>query len=279
MRARDVQTLSIIIFNPPTVDHWLHSQFYEEVPSGFNGIKDKILYIHSTYLDNGKENMTESNWEEYESLREDYELYLETKEKHLLSRKIEENYKEYKYKILGGFRLKAEGVVISNWKHGEFNPNNLQVSFGQDYGFSNDETTLVGVAIEKKLKRIYVKEYLYKPNLTTTQIADINKQYCGRALIVADSAEPRLISEISRLGCNVVAVKKPPGSISAGVMLLQDYEIIVEHNSHNIVKEFNNHIYADKGSKTYKDTYNHLIDSIRYNVYYHLSQINRVEIR
>jgi len=29
----------------------------------------------------------------------------------------------------------------------------------------------------------------------------------------------------------------------------------------------------------YKDTYNHLIDAIRYNVYYHLSSGNRIEIR
>lgn len=280
MRAKDVQTLSIIVFNPPTVDHWLYGQFYEEIQGGFNGIKNKILYIHSTYLDNGKENMTESNWNEYEDLRKDYELYLNTtsSERHLLPKRLESNYKEYKYKIIGGFRLKAEGVVISNWSMGNFNPNNLQISYGQDYGFSNDPTTLVAVAIDKKLKKIYVKELLYKPHLTTTQIADINKVNCGRSLIVADSAEPRLINEISRMGCNVTAVKKPPGSISAGVMLLQDYEIIVEENSSNIVKEFNNHIYADKGSKTYKDTYNHLIDSIRYNVYFHLAQINRVEL-
>ena len=279
MRAKDVQTLSIIVFNPPTVDHWLYSQFYEDVPSGYNGVKDNVLYIHSTYLDNGKENMTESNWNEYESLRKDYELYLSTKDKHLLPKKVEINYKEYKYKILGGFRLKAEGVVIENWSYGDFNPNNLQVSYGQDYGFSNDPTTLVAVAIDKKLKKIYVKELLYKPHLTTTQIADINKSNCGRSLIVADSAEPRLINEISKMGCRVVPVKKPAGSISAGVMLMQDYEIIVEHNSSNIVKEFNNHIYADKGSKLYKDTYNHLIDAIRYNVYYHLSSRNRVELR
>ena len=62
-------------------------------------------------------------------------------------------------------------------------------------------------------------------------------------------------------------------------MLLQDYEIIVEQSSSNIVKEFNNHVYADKGSKTYKDTYNHLIDSIRYNVYFHLGQNNKIELR
>ena len=62
-------------------------------------------------------------------------------------------------------------------------------------------------------------------------------------------------------------------------MLMQDYEIIVEQNSSNIAKEFNNHVYADKGSKTYKDTYNHLIDSIRYNVYFNLGENNRVELR
>jgi phage terminase large subunit len=69
MRAKDVQTLSIIVFNPPTVDHWLYAQFYEDVTPGFNGIKNKTLYIHSTYLDNGKENMTDANWNEYEDLR------------------------------------------------------------------------------------------------------------------------------------------------------------------------------------------------------------------
>lgn len=281
IRGKDVQSFSALTFNPPTRDHWMFDEWYSEVEPGFCGIKDGVLYIHSTYLDNGQENMTTNLWSEYESMRRDYELFLNTKEsdRHLLHNKCEPRYKDYKHTILGGFRLKAEGVVISNWSIGEFNPNNLQLSYGQDYGFSNDPTTLVAVAIDKKLKKIYVKELLYKPHLTTTQIADINKQHCGGGLIVADSAEPRLISEIGSMGCNVTPVKKPPGSITAGVMLLQDYEIIVESNSHNIVKEFNNHIYADKGSKTYKDTYNHLIDSIRYNVYFHLAQINRMEIR
>lgn len=281
MRAKDVQCLSIIVFNPPTVDHWLYGAFYEEVPPGFCGIKDNILYIHSTYLDNGKENMADHNWREYERLRLDYESYLSTPEdkRHLLPKKVIENYKEYKYKILGGFRLKAEGVVITNWKRGKFNPDNLQVSYGQDYGFSSDPTTLVAVAISRKEKRIYVKELLYKPNLKTSQIVDVNKLHCGTGLIVADSAEPRLIKEIADHRINIVAVKKPPGSITAGVMLMQDYEIIVDPESHNIVKEFNNHVYADKGSKTYKDTWNHLVDSIRYNVYFHLGMNNRVDIR
>ena len=57
--------------------------------------------------------------------------------------------------------------------------------------------------------------------------------------------------------------------------LLQDYKIIVEPNSINIAKEFNNHVYADKGSKLYVDDFNHLIDAIRYNVTFHLGNPNK----
>ena len=58
MRAKDVQCLSMIIFNPPTKEHWIYEQWYEELEDGFNGIKDGVLYIHTTYLDNA-DNMAE----------------------------------------------------------------------------------------------------------------------------------------------------------------------------------------------------------------------------
>ena len=281
MRAKDVQCLSIIVFNPPTIDHWLYGKFYKDVVSGFNGVKDRTLYIHSTYIDNGKDNMAEHNWHEYESLRENYELYLSTpkNKREDLPSNIKNDYKEYKYSIIGAFKNKAEGVVIENWSYGEFNPNNLQTSFGQDFGFSNDPTTLVEVAIDKSLKKIYAKEHLYKTRLTTSEIYEINKSYAKNKLIVADSAEPRLIDEIRRMGNNIKEAKKPQGSISAGVMLLQDYEIIVEANSKNLAAEFNNHIYADKGSKLFKDTWNHLIDALRYNVYFQLNKVKGADIR
>ena len=57
--------------------------------------------------------------------------------------------------------------------------------------------------------------------------------------------------------------------------MMQDYEIIVEPNSINIAKELNNYVYADKGSKLYVDEFNHAIDAIRYNVFYHLGKPNR----
>ena len=56
---------------------------------------------------------------------------------------------------------------------------------------------------------------------------------------------------------------------------MQDYTIIVEPNSKNIAKEFNNHQYSDKGSKLYVDNYNHAIDGIRYNIIFHLDNPNK----
>ena len=64
-----------------------------------------------------------------------------------------------------------------------------------------------------------------------------------------------------------------------GIALLLDYQIIVEHNSSNIAKEFNNYIYADKGSKLFVDAFNHLIDPLRYNVTYHLGRSTGIELR
>lgn len=261
IRQKGVQNRVILILNPASKEHWIYKRFFERagVKEGFCGQKDNVTYIHSTYLDN-KENLDESFLNEIEYIKAN-------------------NPKKYQHVVLGGWLDKAEGVVISNWEYGTFNPDNLQTSFGQDYGFSIDPTTLVEVAIDKKKKLIYVKEHLYKPKLTTSEIAAINKNAAGNKMIVGDSAEPRLINELMFKGCNVVPAIKGAGSISAGVAILQDYKIIVETNSLNVAKEFNNYIYSDKGSNLFVDNFNHIIDAIRYNVFYHLSSGGAIEIR
>ena len=268
MRAQDVQCLSIISFNPPTREHWIAEEFYDGVPDGFNGIKNGILYIHTTYLDNGKENMAEHNWNEYEQLREYYELYLSTPrdKRDGLPKKVINGYKSYKYDILGGFKNRAEGVVFDNWTTGEFD-DSLPYCYGQDYGYAveGDPTTLVKVAINVKHKKVYIKEELYKNNMDTDSISKANREITKGKLIVADSAEPRLISDLKKKGCNIVKCVKGPGSVNAGIKLLQEFEIIVDPDSKNAIKEFNNYIWNDKKTKTEPvDKWNHIIDPIRY---------------
>lgn len=257
VRHNTKQNRVILILNPTTKEHFIYQRFFESkgVEAGSSLTNQDTTYIHTTYLDN-IENLSDSFITQIETLKE-------------------QNNKKFKHQILGGWLDKAEGVVFSNWSFGNFNPDNLQTSFGQDFGFSIDPTTLVEVAIDKNKRKIYVKEHLYKPKLTTSEIAVINKQVCGGGLIVADSAEPRLIAELQSQRCNIIATEKGAGSITAGIALMQDFEIVLDPNSQNIAKELNNYIYSDKKSGLVVDNYNHALDAIRYNVFYHLSNPNK----
>jgi phage terminase large subunit len=259
IRQKGKQNRVILILNPATKEHWIYKRFFEAegVTEGFNGTKGNTTYIHTTYQDNIN-NLDQSFIDEIERI------------------KIT-NPKKYNHVILGGWLDKAEGVVFTNWKFGAFNPDNLQTSFGQDYGYSIDPTTLTEVAIDKKKKIIYVKECYYKTKLTTSEIARLNSEYAKRSLIIGDNSEGRLIDELRVLGNNTVRCDKPP--IEFGISLMQDYEIIVEPNSHNIAKELNNYVYLDKGSKLYIDAYNHSIDGIRYNIVYHLGRSFGIDVR
>jgi len=257
IRQKGIHNRVILILNPSTKEHWIYKRFFEQsgVREGFNGIKNNVTYIHTTYQDN-VENLDDSFLNEIQRIKIN-------------------NPKKYNHVIMGGWLDKAEGVVFTNWKFGEFNPNKLQTSYGQDYGFSIDPTTLIEVAIDKNKRKIYIKECFYKTKLTTTDIALLNLEHAKKNLIVGDSAEPRLIAELKSKGCNIKPTVKGAGSISAGIALMQDYELIIEENSLNVAKELNNYVYADKGAKLFRDDFNHAIDSIRYNVFFHLSNPNR----
>ena len=174
---------------------------------------------------------------------------------------------------MGAWLEKAEGVVFTNWQFGEFNPHNLPTSFGLDFGFSIDPDSLSEVAIDKDNKKIYVKEHLYQNGLRMEELAKICLDKAGNKLIIADSAENRLIVDLRHKGLNIEPIKK--GTIESGITMMLDYDIIVEQNSSNIAKELNNYAYLNKGSKIFCDNFNHSIDGIRYNVTYHLDNPNK----
>jgi phage terminase large subunit len=260
IRTKGVQNRVIIILNPTTKEHWIYKRFFESVgvPEGFNGIKNNVTYIHTTYEDNIK-NLDQSF----------IDRVLEIKRT---------NPQKYKHQILGGWLNKAEGVVFENWSIGEFEYTG-QVIYGQDYGFNPDPTTLIRVSIDSRRKKIYVEECFYKTGLSTAQIVEQNKEHCKGALIIADSAEPRLINDIKNRGVNIRACTKGKDSIKAGINLMLEYEIIVSPESTNIIKELNNYTYSDKKSQTAIDDYNHAIDAMRYAVYHQLRKPNKVGLR
>lgn len=254
IRQKGKQNRVILILNPSTKEHWIYKKFFEQagVEEGFNGQKDNITYIHTTYKDN-IENLDPSFLHEVEQVKIN-------------------NPKKYEHVILGGWLDKAEGVVFTNWHFGEFNPDNLQTSFGMDFGFSIDPDTLTEVAIDNTKKKLYVKQHIYQNKLKTHELCKLVKSITNEKLIVADSSESRLIEDMKAFSINVVGVKK--GTIESGIVRMQDFEIIVEQNSYDIAKELNNYVYLNRVGKLYIDAYNHAIDGIRYNVIHHLDNPN-----
>jgi phage terminase large subunit len=255
IRQKGKQNRIILILNPATKEHWIYKRFFESkgVEGGYNGVKDDVCYIHTTYKDN-KKNLNESYLKQIENIRVN-------------------NPEKYKHKILGGWLSKQEGVVFDRWEFGEFNPDNLQTSAGMDFGFSVDPDTLTEVSIDKSKKKIYLKQHIYQNGLKTHVLAQMILDRVGKMLIIADSAEPRLIEDLKHKGVNIRAVKK--GTIESGITMMQSYDLIIEPNSHDIAKELNNYVYADKGSKLYIDDFNHAIDGSRYNIIFHLDNPNK----
>jgi len=255
IRSSKKQNRVILILNPSTKEHWIYKRFFEGmgVEAGFNGTKEDVTYIHTTYQDN-LENLPKSFLDEIERIKQN-------------------NPSKYQHAIKGGWLDKQEGVVFTNWKFGKFNPDGLQESFGMDFGFAVDPDALVRVAIDKAKQTIYVKQEIYQKGLKTHELSKLMKGIVGNGFVIADSAEPRLIDDLKFAGINIEGVKK--GTIESGIVRMQDYLIIVEENSQDIAKEFNNFVYLNKASKLYVDDWNHLIDAIRYNLIYHLDNPNQ----
>ncbi len=246
----------ILILNPTTKEHFIYKRFFEDrgVQEGSNTTKENTTYIHTTYKDN-IDNLSKSYIDQIEQMK---------------VRRPD----KYKQQMLGSWLNKAEGVIFNNWSVGEFKHIGTSV-WGQDYGFAADPSTLVEVNIDSTNKRIYLKECFYLQRLTTSQIAQLNLKHAREGLIIGDSAEPRLLSEIKAKGCNVRPSIKGQGSITYGISLLQDYDIIVSPDSTNLIKELNNYRWLERKSNTPIDNWNHLIDAVRYAVGFQLQNPNR----
>lgn len=248
IRRQGYENIIILLLNTYriTKDHFIYKRFFEEkgiFQDYYNGVKDNVLYIHTDYLDNIN-NLSESF----------LNIVNDTKNK---------KYDKYEYRYLGKFRNKPEGVIFEDWTIGEFDKS-LPFYFGLDFGFNPDPDAFAKVAIDRKRKIIYCDECFYKTNQTVEQLKSNVNNYAKRNnLIIAESANPRLINEL-KAKFNIRAVVKKSGSVYEGIRLMQDYKIIVTKDSLNLQKELNNYAWDDKKAGIPIDEYNHLIDAIRY---------------
>jgi phage terminase large subunit len=171
-----------------------------------------------------------------------------------------------------GLGLPAEisGVIFTNWKEVEEFPVHQELkwlSYGMDFGFEHDPTTLIKVGM--KDGEIYVEEMIYSTGLLGSDLAvmmsDLGLNWGDD--IVADR-KPEMIFELRRAGFNLKAAYKPPGSVDVGIDVLKRYRINIVKSSLNIIKEFRNYKWREdrNGNKLREpvDKFNHAIDALRY---------------
>ena len=247
VRQKGVRNRSIIIMNPSTKLHWVYKRFFEAagVPEDFNGVKDGVRYIHTSYLDN-LENLSD-------------------KFINRAARVKEQNYEKWRHIYMGDWAERAEGVIYTNWKLQSFR-DDLVFGYGLDFGFAVHPDALVQVAIDKKRERIYLKQHIYETGLNTNDLGDkIKKRISQNNIIYADNSEPRLISELKATGLRVRPAHKPPGSVSAGIKIMQDYLLCIDPDSLDLIKELNYYRWKEKGEIPIKE-WDHLLDAARYYV-------------
>jgi len=226
------QETTFLDFNPDQ-EFWLH---------------DKIIpYFEHTLI---KSNFTDNP-------------YLPEKERQNILMKRDKPGFENWWKVYGLGELgKLEGAILGNWHYGEFDTS-LPFGYGLDFGY-NDPDAMTKVAIDKKRKIIYVQEIIYKSGNSAEDLKQLLRTYCkANEHIVADAADARMIATL-RKEFNISPVNKARWTVAEALKMMQDYEIIITSESHNLAKELNNYIWNDKKAGIPVDDYNHLIDSMRY---------------
>jgi|ERR1035437_218706 phage terminase large subunit len=166
-----------------------------------------------------------------------------------------------------GLRAVIEGRIFDSYEIVEEIPKWINKQWvGMDFGYTNDPTAIVNVAINKD--DLYIDEICYRTRMLTNDIINVLKKECVNKKIISESADPRLIVEIHNAGLNIHAVEKFQGSIMAGITKMQEYHIKITKRSIHVKKEIDNYVYDQDRDGRYLnqpvDEFNHAIDATRY---------------
>jgi phage terminase large subunit len=237
----------IIDYNPSDEFHWI----YERVKTRDDAEFHITTYKNNPFLE--------------DSIIKEIELLKQT----------DENY----WRVYGLGQVGSGKSLIFRTELIDKIPDNARfISYGMDFGYTNDPTTLI--AIYTHDTNLYFDEKIYRTNMTNQDIAnELGRLEIGRRdEIYADSGEPKSIEEIYRMGWNIKPATKGRDSVNIGIDMLKRYALHVTKESTNTIKEFRNYKWKeDKNGvvlNTPVDMFNHSIDAIRYGCYTKLSRPN-----
>lgn len=240
----------ILTFNPWSENHWLKSSFFDiEDPDVF---KLTTTYRCNEFLDDGTKRR--------------YEALYKT------------NPRRAKIVCEGEWGV-AEGLVFNNVTFEPFDIDSIKregfpLLLGLDFGFEHDPTALIAGLLDEPNETLYLIDEHYQSGMRTRDIADmIKRKGYQNSVIIADSAEGRLISELKyEHGIKrIQKCRKGKDSVHQGIDKLQSLKIICHSSLVHAKEEFFSYAYKfDKISGKFtnepEDKNNHICDSLRYSL-------------
>ena len=246
LRAKVDYLQMFLMFNPVSKQNWCYKYFFE------HGAPANTKILKTTYKDN----------------RFLPKEYIDSLERMKIT-----NPTYFRIYALGEF-ASLDKLVFNNWKVEEFNHADIkgQLLVGLDFGFTNDISAIVASIMVESEKRIYVFKTYGDTNKTNDDLANIITELgFSKSIIIADSAEPKSIEEIKRLGITKIkACKKGQDSIIHGIQQLQNYELIIHPSCTGLITELENYSWQKDKNGDYInkpiDSFNHYIDALRYSL-------------
>ncbi len=236
----------ILDYNPSESFHWIYDRV---IP------REDCDFYQTTYRDNPF--LDEQIKNEIERLKETDEDY---------------------WRIYGLGERGMSRATIFQFGTSEIPQEAKLISYGLDFGYTNDPSALV--AVYQHGDNLYLDELLYRTGMTNRDLHN-HLQSLGldrRDEIFADSAEPKSIEELHRFGWNIKPTAKGQDSINAGIDILKRHKIFATSRSNNLIKELQNYKWTEdkNGNLLNKpiDVMNHALDASRYAVYNKLSKPN-----
>lgn len=176
----------------------------------------------------------------------------------------------YMWEVYGrGNKARLQGTIFNNWDIIDSIPADAKfMGLGLDFGYTNHPTAIVAMYMMND--EIYLDELLYETGLINAAIADKLRdlEIDISTDILSDSAEPKSIEEIARMGFNAIPVEKGTDSINFGIDIMKSHKMHITKRSSNLELELRRYKWAeDKTGKSLNkpvDAYNHAIDAARY---------------
>ncbi|MES2593137.1 MAG: terminase family protein [Bacteroidota bacterium] len=171
-----------------------------------------------------------------------------------------------------GLTGNLQGLIFPKWKmiKDEDFPD-IDFFGGLDFGYTNDPTAGVKIAVVGN--NVFIHELCYLPGIAPIQMKEIFKANgFTESTHVYCEHDPEQISQLRRLKVMALMARKGNGSIKAGILKLNEYNVFYTESSKNLHIEKTKYMWeidkvTGKPTNEPQSGFDHLMDAIRYGVY------------